>query len=295
MEHLGVAPRPVLSLEESYRHVARLTRSQARNFSYSFWFLDLERRRGISAIYAYSRRLDDCVDAAIGGALDPAAAHKQLEALRGLLEDPRADPLGPALADTIRRFRIPHQHFHDLIAGMEMDLERRRYPTFEDLRLYCYRVASTVGLICIEIFGNDGPASREPAIDLGIAMQLVNVLRDIPEDFARGRVYLPQEDLARFGYSEEDLARGVVNGPFRDLMAFEAARARAHFTRAAALLPHLRPASRKCPALLARFYTAILERIERAGYDVYSRRPRLPLAKKLALAAGTLIRGARMG
>jgi phytoene synthase len=295
MENLGVAPRAEISLEESYRHVARLTRSQARNFSYSFWFLDLERRRAISAVYAYSRRLDDCVDAAIGGSLDPAEARLGLERLRALLDDPRGDPLGPALADTIQRFRIPLQHFHDLIAGMEMDLETRRYATFADLRLYCYRAASTVGLICIEIFGNDGPAAREPAIDLGIAMQLVNVLRDIPEDFARGRIYLPAEDLTRFGYSEDDLARAVVNGPFRDLMAFEASRARDHFARAAALLPHLRPASRRCPALLASFYSAILDRIERAGHDVFIRRPRLPLARKLALAAGQMIFGPRMG
>src|SRR5882672_2315213 len=126
MKDLGVVPRAGLSLEESYRHVARLTKAHARNFSYSFWFLDLERRRGISAIYAYSRRLDDCVDAAIGGTIDPAEAQKGLEELRALLKEPRGDPLGPALADTIQRFRIPHQHFHDLIAGMEMDLETRR-------------------------------------------------------------------------------------------------------------------------------------------------------------------------
>ncbi len=295
MESLSAASRGQVSLEESYRHAERLTRSKARNFSYSFWFLTLERRRAISAVYAFSRRLDDCVDRAMDGSVDPREARQGLEGLRALLASPGGDPLGPALEDTIRRFRIPLEPFHDLIAGMEMDLERHRYATFVDLRLYCYRVASTVGLICIEIFGNDGPASREPAVDLGIAMQLVNVLRDIPEDLRRGRIYLPEEDLIRFGYSEEDLGRGVVNGPFRDLMAFEAARAREHFSRAAALLPHLRPESRRCPALLASFYCAILDRIERAGYDVFRRRPRLPVARKLSLAAGQLLFGPRMG
>src|SRR5262249_47045041 len=159
--------------------------------SYSFWFLTPERRRAIAAVYAYSRRLDDCVDEAVEGGADREEARRKLEKLRSLLEAPGDDPLGPALEDTIHRFSIPHQPFHDLIAGMEMDLQVTRYPTFDDLRAYCYRAASTVGLICIEIFGNDGPEARGPAIDLGIAMQLTNVLRDVPEDFRRGRIYLP--------------------------------------------------------------------------------------------------------
>jgi phytoene synthase len=276
-------------LELSYRYASELTRSQARNFSYSFWFLTPERRRAIAAVYAYSRRLDDQVDEAVEGRAGRTAARAGLDRLRGLLRDPGGDPLGPALQDTIRRFGIPLEPFQELIAGMEMDLEVTRYATFDDLRTYCYRAASTVGLICIEIFGNDGPEARQPAIDLGIAMQLTNVLRDIPEDLRRGRIYLPAEDLARFGYPEEELARHTVNEPFRRLMAFEVARAREHFARAEALLPHLSPESRRCPALLARFYQAILGEIERAGHDVFRRRPCLSLPRKLALAASHFI------
>lgn len=281
------------AVDASYRYAARLTRAKARNFSYSFYFLTPERRRAIAAVYAYSRRLDDCVDAAVEGSVDAAEARRGLSRLRSLLAAPGDDPLGPALADAIRRFSIPTQPFHELIAGMEMDLERSRYRTFEDLKLYCYHAASTVGLICIEIFGNDGTAARAPAVDLGIAMQLTNVLRDIPEDARRGRIYLPGEDLERFGYGEDQLSRGVVNDSFRELMAFQVARARDYFARSARLLPHLRPESRRCPALLGRFYLAILARIEGAGYDVFRRRPSLPLARKLALAGSQLFRSAR--
>ena len=223
---------------------------------------------------------------------DPAAADQGLERLRAILRG-APDPLGPALRDTIRRFSIPLEPFEDLIEGMRMDLRKDRYSSFDELRLYCYRAASTVGLICIEIFGNEGPAAHGPAIDLGIAMQLVNVLRDVPEDLARGRIYLPGDDMAVFGYGEEDLRSHLVNDPFRALMAFEAARARDHFSRALALLPLIHAESRRCPALLASFYLAILDRIERAGYDVFRRRPRLPIARKLALAGAQLFGGPR--
>ncbi len=283
-------PGSLILLDDSYRYALRLTRAAARNFAYSFWFLTPERRRSIAAVYAYSRRLDDCVDSAVDGSVDPRIAWQDLERLRALLTGGEDDPLAPALKDTIRRFTIPLEPFHDLIAGMEMDLEQRRYATFEDLRAYCYHAASTVGLICIEIFGNDGPGTHAPAIDLGIAMQLTNVLRDVPEDLRRGRIYLPGEDLERFGYPEEDLGRQVVNERFRELMAFEVGRARQYFRRAEGLLPHLSPESRRCPALLAEFYQAILDRIERAGYDVFRRRPRLSVIQKLSIAGASLLR-----
>jgi len=278
------------TLEESYLYAGRLTRQKARNFSYSFWFLTPPRRRAIAAVYAFSRRLDDCVDGVTEGTIERAEAERGLEHMREMLAGGGPDPLGPAIRETIRQFRIPIEPFGDLITGMKMDLDVSRYATFDDLRLYCYRAASTVGLICIEIFGHDGPATREPAVDLGIAMQLTNVIRDIPEDLRRGRIYLPGEEMKRFGYSEDELRRGEVNEAFRRLMAFQVARARDHFSRAKELLPHLRPESRRCPALLAAFYLAILERIERARYDVFSRRPRLPIVRKLVMAGAHLFR-----
>ena len=188
--------RDAAVLESSYRHAVAVTRAAARNFGYSFWFLTPERRRAISVVYAYSRALDDCVDGVEDGLVNREQALSGLERLEGLLADsPDADEgdldagvdaIGPALRDTIRRFAIPREPFHELIEGMRMDLDKTRYATFEELRRYCYLAASTVGLICIEIFGHNGKA-REPAIDLGIAMQLVNVLRDVPEDYRRGR------------------------------------------------------------------------------------------------------------
>jgi len=289
---VSTVPEP--TLKESYQYAARLTRAKARNFAYSFWFLTPDRRRGISTIYAYSRRLDDCVDAAIGGTINPREAWQELERLRALLDGSRVDPLGPALRDTIQKFSIPHDPFHELIAGMGMDLEQSRYRTFEDLRTYCYRAASTVGLICIEIFGKESPEARDRAIDLGIAMQLTNVLRDIPEDLGRGRIYLPTEELSRFGYSEEELEARSVNDSFRSLMKYQVERARGFFNRSAPLLSHIRPESRRCPALLASFYQAILERIENSGYDVFRRRPGLSTLKKLQLVGAHLFRDPRI-
>ncbi len=280
----------MLSVEASYAHARDITRAQARNFYYTFWFLPPERRRSIFAVYAFSRRADDAVDAVEETGASPQEARAGLSRLRSLLDASSpdaaaaADPLAPALRDTIARFSIPRQPFEELLAGMEMDLTRTSYERFEDLRLYCYRAASVVGLICIEIFGYTDPRAHEPAVDLGIAMQLVNVLRDVAEDLGRGRVYLPQEDMRRFGYTRADLERGVADDRFRGLMRLEVERARDHFRRAEALYPLILPESRYCPLLLQRFYTRILDRIERQGYDVLGRRPSLPLHEKLAIA-----------
>lgn len=276
--------------ERSYAYARRIARRTAKNFYYTFLLLPPERRRSLHVVYTYSRRLDDAVDAIEEKGQSPEQAGADLEFLRSLLSaNPPDDPLLPALKDTIARFRIPLTFFEELIEGMYMDLRKQRYSTFDELYLYCYRAASCVGLVCVEIFGHDGNGVAGPAEELGIAMQLTNILRDVSEDLERGRIYLPFEDLARFGYSEEDLARGVVDGRFRDLMAFEVARARDYFERAQSLFPHIRPESRSCPVLLKRFYSRILDRIERQGYDVLSRRPSLPLRTKLGLAAGAWV------
>ncbi|MBI4604100.1 MAG: phytoene/squalene synthase family protein [Planctomycetes bacterium] len=278
----------MISLESSYRYALDVARSRAKTFYYTFRFLPPERRRGILAVYAFSRRADDAVDSIEEAGSSPEQARAELAFLRSLLgPGPPDDPLAPALQDTIRRFAIPLRPFEELLAGMEMDLVKRSYATFEELRTYCYRAASVVGLACIEVFGHTDPAARESAVDLGIAMQLVNVLRDVAEDLARGRIYLPEEDMARFGYSADDLRRGVVDDRFRDLMRFEAARAREHFRRADALYPLVLPESRYCPVLLMRFYWRILERIERQGFDVLTRRPSLRWHEKVRIAGRT--------
>ncbi len=296
----------MISLADSYAYAKRLTRAQATTFYYTFWFLPPERRRSIFAVYAFSRRADDAVDAVEERGTTEAKARSDLAYLRKLLDgSPPDDPLVPALRDTVDRFRIPREPFEELLLGMEMDLVKKSYRTFEELHAYCYRAASVVGLICVEIFGHNGHNGhdahdrrdahdayggaevREPAIDLGIAMQLTNILRDVKEDLARGRVYLPEEDMARFAYTANDLRSGIVDDRFRSLMAFEVERARGYFRSAERLFPCVLPESRYCPVLLQRFYSRILDRIERQGYDVLRRRARLGWGEKVGLAART--------
>ena len=195
------------------------------------------------------------------------------------------DPLSPALLDTIERFKIPVEHFSELLLGMEMDLEKKRYETFDELYTYCFRAASAVGLICIEIFGysEDAAAAHQHAEELGIAMQLTNILRDVREDMTLGRIYLPGEDLARFNYSEAELSRYEFTPAFRDLMKFQVERARDYFQRSEALFPLIDTQPRYCPVLLKRLYSKILDRIESQGYDVFSRRPALSRLQKLCM------------
>ncbi len=180
----------------------RLTNARVTNFYYAFVFLPPEKRLAIEAVYAFARRGDDVVDSG----LDPVEAGASLARYRQALNACFAEdsshlnePELRALAEAIKQFKIPRQPFEDLILGLEMDLNRSRYQTFEELSLYCYRVASTIGLVCVEIFGYQNPRTRDYAVNLGMALQLVNILRDIQRDAQRGRIYLPQEDLDRFG------------------------------------------------------------------------------------------------
>ena len=294
----------MISIDESYRHARDITRRVATTFYYTFYFLPPERRRSLFAVYAFSRRADDAVDSVEEGASTPARAREDLKALRDLVErstrpaglqDDTADPLLPALRDTMERYSIPRKPFDDLLDGMEMDMEPRRYETFEDLHGYCYRAAAVVGLIAVEIFGCLKPEAREVAIHLGIAMQLTNILRDVDEDLARGRIYLPLEDLRRFGCTEEDLRRGIVHEPLRALLSFEAERAHEHFRKAEPLYDLILPESRYCPILLMRFYRRILERIEESGFDIFRRRLSLRWHEKLRLAGATWLEAKSRG
>jgi phytoene synthase len=285
----------MVSLEDSYRYAEALTRAEARNFFYAFRFLPPVRRRSICAVYAFSRRSDDAVDAVETAAASEEEARARLEVLRSFLgESPPDDPLVPALRDTIERFSVPRSALHELIAGMEMDLVKKRYESFAELYEYCYRAASVIGLVCIQIFGHRGGEAPELAIKLGIAMQLTNILRDLKEDERRGRIYLPADEMRRFGYTAGDISRSVVDDRFRALMRYQVARARTYFTAAQPLFPLLLPESRQCPVLLMRFYSRILDIIEERGYDVLSRRPRLPLLDKLRMAGSLWIESAAL-
>ena len=277
----------MLSLDDSYTYAASLTRAKARNFYYGFRSLTPERRRAIHAVYAFSRRADDAVDSMESR---PEEARAELQRLIALLgNDPSDDPLAPAFRDAIRRFSLERQPFELLIEGMEMDLIKNRYETFEDLEAYCYRAASVIGLVCLPIFGYRGDEARKHAADLGIAMQLTNIIRDVDEDRRRGRIYLPLEDLRRFGCSEEALLSGREEPQLISLVKFQVDRARDFFRRAGALFPLVEPESRQCPKLLMRFYERILYKIEARGYSVLGSRIRLPWHEKIFLAGSAWI------
>ena len=277
-------------VDQAYEWCRGLTRREAKNFYYAFITLPPAKRRAIYATYAFCRLCDDAAD-------EDDPLHSKLELLQGLRQQlgsmfsdqPLADgDLGPvfrALAHSSATYGIDQGLFQNIITGVESDLTAKRYEDFEELRTYCYHVASAVGLICIEIFGYTDPRAREYAIDLGLAMQLTNIVRDVKEDLGRDRVYLPQEDLDRFGYSEERLFAGEVDDSFRELMRFQVERARSYFQSGLRLLPLLSPRARSCPAVMAGIYMRILDRAEASGFNVFNRRPSLSKREKLFVMA----------
>jgi phytoene synthase len=270
-------------LSEAYVYCQEVTRRSSSNFYYAFRLLPPERRQALCAVYAFCRFVDDIADDA--GRRDPRGLLARWRAeLERAYDDTATHPIGRALAASVRRFPIPAQHFLDLIRGVELDLERRRYATFDELYEYCYLVASTVGLICIEIFGHRHASAREYAIDLGIAFQLTNILRDVMEDAARGRIYLPLEDLRRFDCSEDDLLRGRYSPRVGALMAFECGRARAYYLRAVGALAAQDRASLAPAEAMRLIYERLLARIEARHFDVFGPKVTLPRYEKVTLA-----------
>jgi phytoene synthase len=260
------------------------TNARVTSFYYAFVFLPAEKRLAIEAVYAFARRGDDIADSG----LDPTDAAAALAGYRQALDacyaqdaSRLAAPELRALAEAIKRFKIPRKPFEDLILGLEMDLAHTRYETFEELSLYCYRVAATIGLICIEIFGYQNPRTRDYAVNLGTALQLVNILRDIQRDAQRGRTYIPQEDLDRFGVRPADFLAGVYNDSFIELMQFECDRARRYFDLARQMLPPEDRQSMKAAEIMAAIYWGILKRIQKRCYKVFGKRVRVPRALKL--------------
>jgi 15-cis-phytoene synthase len=264
--------------------------SRDTSFYYSFLVLPPRKRSAIVAVWDFCRAVDDTVDVVdvaqvrhagpAGEAL--AMWRKELNACYSGREP--ATRQGKALLPHIREFSLPRQPFEDLIDGVEMDLSQSRYPTFHALAEYCRRVASTVGLICIEIFGYRDPRTRAYAVNLGMALQLTNIIRDIATDLAQGRVYLPAEDMARFGVTEDDLRAGIVTDPLRDLLRFECERARYYYRCAADELPAADARSLVAAEIMGGIYFGILRRIERSGYDVFSRRIRVPRPHRALVA-----------
>lgn len=273
-------------LADAYETCRLLTRKEARNFYFAFLTLPAERRRAIYVAYAFCRYCDDSVDEE--GTTDEKLA--RISRLRHMLTetyDGRAGgPVFIGLADVAHRYGIPQEYFEEVLNGVESDLIKTRYADFDELRAYCYQVASVVGLICIHIFGyQGGEVARRHAIDLGLAMQLTNICRDVREDWELGRIYLPQDEMHRYGVTEEDLAAGEVTDSFAELLQFQIDRAREYFASGRLLLSHLPRRSRACPAALGFIYGGVLNKIERSGYDVFGDRIGLSNSGKLALMA----------
>ena len=273
-----------------------LTTSRATNFYYSFVFLPREKRQAIEAVYSFARKADDAVDSGLTAreaALEIDLCRAALDTCYvdhspGEVPPPKrlgVDPAVAALAVAVRRYKIPRQYFEDLILGLEMDLRmdfgNQKYETFDDLAVYCYRVAGTIGLISIEIFGYQDPQAREYALNLGQALQLVNIIRDVQSDARRGRVYLPSEDLEKFGVERNALARGEYTSAFVELMQFECDRARERFGAARAKLASEDRRTMIAAEIMAAIYWRLLKQIETRAYNVFGKRVSLSRPAKL--------------
>jgi squalene synthase HpnC len=285
------------SVRASYAECNRIARAARSSFYLAFFGLRKEKRNALCALYAFMRLVDNVSDDP--GSLD--AKRQGLARWRALLDEAVAgrtggNPILPALADAIERFDIPARYFHDLILGAEMDLTVTSYATFDRLSEYCYRVAGTVGLTCLHVFGFDDPKAPDLAERLGLAFQLTNIIRDVGSDYAMGRIYLPQEDLNRFGVRAEEL-RGPVTPKLQQLLEFEADRAWQMYREGAPLVARVNPDSRATLGALVRTYSSLLARIEERGFDIFGPRVSLSNAEKIQylLTAGLAARRAGRG
>ncbi len=269
----------------AYQVCHQITKREAKNFYYGFRSLPEPKRYAIYAAYAFCRQCDDAVDTQGSNESKLQALNVARKRLLQCYAGMPADPVMLALHDAIAHYHIPRSYFEELLEGMAMDVQRSRYQTFQELHSYCYRAASVIGLICLEIFGYRRPQAKTFAIDLGLAMQLTNILRDIKEDGERERIYLPLQELRDFGVSEAGLLAGTMTSPMRALLRFQVRRARKYFASGIRLLPLLPPHSRMCTAVLQGLYSEILDRIEAANYDVFSKRISLSTLEKTQLMA----------
>jgi phytoene synthase len=274
----------MLSVDQAYAEVERVTRARAKNFAYGIMVLPREKRRAIAAIYAFARTVDDIADEY---QVPDAEKRELLEALRASLDEPPADAVQIALADARERFGISRDALAAIAGGGLQDMTQHRYATFDELRGYCEKVAGAVGVACIAVYGSD---DRDRATTLGIALQLINIMRDVSEDWELGRVYLPQDELAAHGVTEGDLAEGRMTPEWRSLMRFEAQRARVHLDEGMRLLESLDRRSALCVSTFAGLYRGQLDRMEANDFDVFGSSCRLSTPAKLAVVARGLLR-----
>lgn len=315
LSHLRAADgwweRSSMSLADAYDYCEQVTRHYSKSFYFASAFLPEQKRRAIRALYAFCRYTDDIVDEPQERRSPASLPALPLSAQNGLRKHPRArgcteeearerrferwavlahhhlnitHPVLAAWSDTYRRYDLPTEVVDELLAGVRMDLSISRYPTFDELWLYCYRVASTVGLLSMHIIGYEaGAPAEEYAIKLGVALQLTNILRDVGEDARRGRIYLPQDELAHFSLTEQDILDGRCDKPYRALMKYQIARTQQLYEEASPGIAMLHPDGRLAVAAAAQIYRAILSVIETNNYDNYTKRAFVPNWKKLAM------------
>jgi len=271
-------------MSESAKEISKKSKS---SFYYAFNLLPEEKRDAMNTVYAFCRKTDDIVDE------NSDSADLKYEKLRKWRIEFEKSFSGHSefallnkLGKTISNFNIPLDPFFELIKGMEMDLQKDRYKSFDDLQLYCYRVASTVGLMCIEIFGYKHPSTKQFAVDLGIALQMTNILRDISKDAKNGRIYLPQEDLIKFNYTEQEILSLIYNDNFRDLMIYESSRAKQYFNSATSNLDLDDKKTMFAARAMQHIYYKMLENIIAADYDVFNNDIKVSKFEKVGIALG---------
>lgn len=282
-----------MTVDEAQAYCTALTKASGSNFYYSFLFLPKARRSAMYTVYAFCKAVDNAVDE------PPAGSQPQEELARWRTELDAAYhgtptwPITISLAHHVKALSIPKVYFEELIKGVEMDLRNNRYVTFNELSSYCYRVASVVGLICLHIFGATSARAQDYAVDLGMAFQLTNILRDVGTDATQNRIYLPLEDLKACKYSEQALRQQTYSPEFQKLMQYEAARARQYYDKARAALMALPPHERRAltvAEIMRGVYSKILKKIEASEYQVFGPRIRLTTSHRLAIAAGIWLR-----
>lgn len=295
--------RTLASLEDSYELCRQITAEYSKTFYMGTQLMPEAKRRAIWAIYVWCRRTDELVDGPMASSTTAETLDHWEKHLESLFAGHPIDDEDVALVDTLSQYPLDVQPFRDMIAGQRMDLYRSRYETFEELKLYCYRVAGTVGLMSMAVMGVAQPDYQAPwdhelgfdipteeAIALGIANQLTNILRDVGEDARRGRIYLPLEELALFNYTQEDLLKGVVDDRWRELMRFQIQRARKFYTLAERGIRALSPDIRWPVWSALLLYSKILDEIERNRYDVFTRRAYVPTQRKMFCLPVALLR-----
>ncbi len=284
---------PLLSAAKAQAYCTTLTKKSGSNFYYSFLFLPEKRRAAMYTIYAFCKEVDNAVDDPPAGSNPSKELQRWWDELQAAYEGTPTFPVTISLAHHVREMAIPRAYFEELIKGVGMDLSAARYASMQDLSLYCYRVASVVGLICLHIFGPTSPRAQDYAVSLGMAFQLTNILRDIGTDAAQGRIYLPQEDLQQFGCAEKMILQQQENEALHTLLRFEAAKAHEYYAKAQAAFESLPAQDRRAltvSEIMRAVYFRILKKIEKPEHRIFGPRARLSTTHRLALAAGVWLR-----